>query len=232
LFVRYNWLMLRRHYIETTDVSGSTEAQVALAESLIDDYVGYQPKWLETIRHGKVTGAVGAVIYDTNTDSHLDVSDNTYDKCVIEIIGGAGVGQRRVLNDSDKSDKSVTFAGSAFNPALDSTSVFKIYQLAKFPRRQDAYVKDDVIYKAIPEAVREACIAQVEFIIEMGADYFEGDDSEMDSERIGNYSYSRGGGSGGQSALVKMIAPRARVLLRGIKNRTGRLLAEDSTHGI
>lgn len=223
--------MTRRHYIETTDVSGSTEAQVALAEALIDDYVGYQDRWYQHEVIGKITGAVGSVLYDTSDESPLGVSDGTFNKCVIEIIGGTGIGQRRVLTDSDEGDESVTFTGSAFNPALDSTSIFKIYQLAKFPRRKDGYVKDEVIYKAIPEAVREATIAQVEFIIAKGDDYFEGDGAEFDSENIGNYSYNRGQSSAGQSALVKLISPRARTLLRGIKNRTGRLIAENPTNG-
>lgn len=224
--------MIRRHYIETTDVADSTEAQVALAEQLIDDYVGYQPRFYEHEVSGKVTGAVGSVIYDTNDASPLFVTDNTYAKCVIEIIGGSGVGQSRVLTASDRDDRSVTFTGSAFNPALDATSVYRIYQLAKFPRRQDSRTPsgESVFHKYIPQAVKEATIAQVQYIQEMGDDYFLGEDSEMEGERLGNYSYSRGG-SGGQSALVKMIAPKARILLRGIKNRTGRLIAEDPTYG-
>lgn len=224
--------MIRRHYIETEDVADSTEAQIALAEQLIDDYVGYQPRFYEHEVTGKITGAIGSVLYDTNTNSPLFVTDNTYDKCVIEIIGGSGIGQTRVLTASDRDDRSVTFEGSAFNPALDSTSVYRIYQLAKFPRRQDSRTPsgESIFYKYIPQAVKEATIAQVEFIQAQGLEYFEGEDSEMDSERLGNYSYSRGG-SGGQSALVKMISPKARVLLRGIKNRTGRLIAEDPTYG-
>ena len=167
---------------------------------------------------------------DENSNTPLAVTDNTYARCVIEIVGGAGAGQKRVLTASNESERSVTFEGAAFNPALDDTSIYKIYQLAKFPRKKDASTYDQAWYKTIPEAVHDAVIAQTEFIVAKGVDYFSGDGMDMDSERIGNYSYQRAsGGNGGPSSLVKMIAPQARASLRGITNRTGRLQAENPT---
>lgn len=227
MFVRYNQIMLRRNYIETSEVTDATEAQVALAEALIDDYVGYQDKFIKTDISGTVTASLTGKVVDANSNSPLYVTDGTYDRCVIEIIGGSGAGQSRVLIGSDRDDRSVSFEGSAFNPALDDTSVYRIYQLAKFPRRKDSRTPSgsNTFYKFIPEEVREAVRAEVQFIIEMGDAYFTGEDSEMDGERIMGYSYSRGGNAG-QSALVKFISPQARVLLRGFKNRTGRIVVE------
>lgn len=220
----YNWLMIRRNYMETSDVSGATEAQVALAEALIDDYVGYQERFFPGEVVGTISSSLTGKVLDTNDGSPLGVTDNTFAKCVIEIIGGSGVGQSRVITSSDESEKSVSFEGDAFSPALDDTSVYRIYQLAKFPRRKDSRTPagSNTHYKYIPEQVKEAAIAQTEFIIEQGEDYFTGDDSEMDSERILSYSYSRGGNAG-QSAAVKFVSPKARTLLRGFKNRTGRI---------
>lgn len=213
--------------MDTSDVTDATEAQVALAEALIDDYVGYQPRFYEGEIVGKVTGSLTGKVVDTNTNSPLYVTDNTFAMCVIEIIGGAGVGQSRVITASDRDDRSVTFEGAAFNPVLDDTSVYRIYQLAKFPRHKDSRTPsgESIFYKFIPQAIKEAAIAQTEFIIEQGEDYFTGDDSEMDSERILSYSYSRGGNAG-QSAQVKFVSPKARTLLRGFKNRTGRIAVD------
>ncbi len=213
--------------METSDVSGATEAQVALAEALIDDYVGRQDKFYPGEAVGTVSSSLAGKILDTNTNTPLYVTDNTFAMCVIEIIGGSGVGQSRVITSSDQDERSVSFEGDAFSPALDDTSVYRIYQLAKFPRRKDSRTPsgESIFYKFIPQAIKEAAIAQTEFIIEQGEDYFTGDDSEMDSERILNYSYSRGGNAG-QSAAVKFVSPKARTLLRGYKNSTGSLAVD------
>lgn len=214
--------MLRRNYIEASEVSGATEAQVALAEALIDAYVGFQQKFYANEVVGKVTSSITGQVIDTNTNSPLYVTDNTFAKCYIEIIGGSGEGQSRFITASDRDDRSITFDGAVFNPALDATSVYRIYQLGKFPRRQDSRTPagDSIFYKYIPDAIKNATIAQTEFILAQGDDYFEGDDSEMDSERLLNYSYSRGGNAG-QSALVKFLSPKARAFLKGYKNSTG-----------
>lgn len=222
--------MIRRNYINVSEVTGATEDQVALAEQLIDDYVGVQDRFIKHEVTGKVTGSLSGKVVDENTNSPLFVTDNTYSHCVIEIIGGAGVGQSRVITASDQDERSVSFEGDAFSPALDATSVYRIYQLAKFPRRKDSKTPsgESIFYKYIPQAVVEATRAQTEFIIEMGEDFFQGEDSEMQSEHIGNYSYSRGQGQG---TIAKMLSPRARTLLRGIKNNTGRLVEEQTTYG-
>lgn len=222
-------MAVRRHYIETSDVSGSTTAQVQLAEELIDRYVGPQDKHIKSIYHGEVTAVTNSnkTIADTSSDTQLSIEDNYFANCVLEIIGGTGVGSRAVIESSDKSDKTVTLR-AALATTPDTTSVFKIYQLAKFPRRKDIYVSptNTVYYKSIPEAVREACIAQVKFIIAQGDSFFTTDDGDKQSESIGNYSYSIGGSGGSMSALVRLIAPQARTLLRGIKNSKGNMLLD------
>jgi hypothetical protein len=214
--------MLRRNYIETSEVSGATEAQVALAESLIDAYVGRADRFYKAEATGQVTASLTGEVVDDRVDSPLFVTDNTYAYCYIHIIAGSGAGQQRFITASSRDGRSLTFEGDPFNPALDDTSVYRIYQLGLFPRYKDNRILSgsSVFHKFIPEAIREATIAQTEFVIEMGDDYFTGDDSEMDSERIMNYSYSRGGNAG-QSALVKFVSPKARALLKGYKNSTG-----------
>lgn len=214
--------MLRRNYILASDVPDATEADVALAEALIDEYVGRQPKFIMREVVGKVTASLTGKVVDTNPASPLFVTDNTYSFCYIEIIGGTGAGQSRPITASSMNERSLTFSGSPFNPGLDNTSVYRVYQLGKFPRRQDSRTPsgDTIFYKYITDAIKNATIAQTQFVMSQGTDYFTGDDSEMQSESLLTYSYSRGGNAG-QSALVKFISPQARAFLKGYKNSTG-----------
>lgn len=220
-------MAIRRHYIETTDVSGSTEAQVALAEQLIDQYVGPQNKRSRGIVRGQITSLLGSgtIIVDDNTTTQLAVTNGQFKGQVLEMISGDQAGKSAVISSSDKDDKSVTLR-AAFGTNPEVGDYFKIYQLAKFPRVQDSLTSPDGlnVFPTIPDAVRAACIAQVEFIMAKGDGYFTGDTSDFQSESFLNYSYSRGSGSDSQSAIVKLISPQARTLLRGIVNRTGRLV--------
>lgn len=221
-----------RAYIDPDLVSGETDAQIALAEELIDAYVGYQERHITRVTYGKVTAydATAKTVADTGSTSNLEQTDDYFNRCVLEVIDGTGAGQIKRITGSSRSGKSVTLQ-SAFTTALDTTSVFKIYQLAKFPRRKDVYggVTGDNFAKSIPQAVQDAVVAQTEFIIAQGDAFFSGISSDMESERILNYSYTRGQSSATTSALVKMIAPKARIFLRGIKNSTGRLTTGPDT---
>lgn len=225
--MRYNERMsTARNYIETSDVSGATDAQVALAEEIIDQYVGVQKKHIPGEYDGIVSSILsGNKIIDSSSLSQLGPGQNTnvYARCVIEIITGSAAGEIRLISASSGSEQSITYSGDAIS-GLAVDDIFKIYQLAKFPRVKDAFTRESTYYKTIPRAVKDAVIAQTEFIIEMGDDYFTGNEADAGSESIGNYSYSNAsGGSGQQSATVKMVAPKARTLLRGIINRLGQI---------
>lgn len=213
--------------IDVTD-DAEAEDQISQAEELIDAWVGFQERRLYREYRGEVTAVSNAdkTIADTGNGTPLDANDDFYKGAEIEIVAGTGAGQRQTIVSSDKSDKTVT-VGTAFSPAPDTTSMFRIYQLGKFPRRKDGYQNraGNKVFYSIPEAVRRATAAQVQFIIEMGSAYFAGAGADMNRERIGNYEYEKSSGSGmNQSTLVKLIAPKARVLLRGITNRTGRFV--------
>lgn len=215
----------RRHYIETTDVSGSTEAQVALAEELIDRYVGPQPKALRSNYNGQISALSNAnkTISDTHDPNSLDLTSGYYANAVLEMVSGAAAGQRQVIKTSDKTTKAITL-WAAFSTAPAVGDYFKIYQLAKFPRAKDVYTTPDGLnrYPSIPEEIREATAAQVEFIIAAGDDYFTNASADMASESFLSYSYTRGG-QNGESGLSNLISPKAKALLRGFINRKGRL---------
>ena len=154
----------------------------------------------------------------------LTFDDGYLDKCVIEFLSGDEAGTTRSIVAHDKSASSITYDGSELGD-LAVGNIFKIYQLAKFPRKKDVVYRDSVYYKSIIRQVKDAVIAQAEFIVEMGDEYFSGNESDAGSESIGNYSYSNASGGGGQqSATVKMVAPKARTLLRGIINRLGKIV--------
>lgn len=217
----------RRNYISSSQVpGGATDAQVALAEEIIDNYVGVQNKHVPDEFDGEISSILsGNKLIDTSSLTQLGPSanQNYFAKCVIEFLTGEHAGTIRTLTASDGSDYSVTYEGDAL-ANLAVGDIFRIYQLGKFPRQKDQFTRGDVYYKTIPRAVQDAVIAQVEFILELGDDYFTGNDTDAGSESIGNYSYSNAsGGSGQQSAAVKMVAPKARTLLRGIINRLGRI---------
>lgn len=205
--------------ITITDTDEADDV-ISQAEELIDAYVGPQDKDIEE----DIIGLAAAVT--TNTITLETSQQNTYDidyfkLCEIELLGGTGAGQRRKITGSTR--PGVLTIDSAWTTTPDTTSFYKISQIGKFPRDCDVETYTNGVnttyYKSIPEAVKRAVAAQIEYIIEMGDSFFRSDKSEMQSESIGDYSYTKGGGS--ISAINKLICPKAKVLLRGITNRTG-----------
>jgi hypothetical protein len=205
-------------------ITDPTEAddQISQAEEIIDKYVGFQDKAMSY----EITGLVasGGATSFTLEQIHQNNMQLDYLKgCWIEIIGGTGAGQRRKI--TGQTYEGVVTVESAFSPALDTTSYYRIWQLGKFPRSQDL-VFDGIhtpqrYYKSIPEEVRRAVSAQVAYIIEMGQDFFNSDKSELESESIGDYSYTKRGGQPGAPGPGRLIAPRAKLLLRGFVIRMG-----------
>lgn len=211
-------------------VNNTAEAlrQLDRAEEAIDDYVGTQIRNVQNEFRGQVTTAVGKVISDTHNTSQLHIIDDYFSNCVIEILGGTGKGQSRFIESSSLDGYSVTVTDS-WDTQPDSTSFFRIYQLAKFPRIEDQNIQPDGLkyFKYIPQAVQNAVAAQMEYQIAQGNQFFEGDDASLKSESIGNYSYSTG--TGDQSAAVALVSPRVKALLRGIKYSGGELIPEQTT---
>lgn len=223
----------RRNYLSQAELAefaditiiDATEAddQISQAEEMIDAYVGPQDKLISYEVRGLVA-AGGASSFTLSTEHQSNMQDDYLRGCQIEIMGGTGEGQKRRITGQ-------TFAGvitvdSAFSPAVDTTSYYRIWQLGKFPRGCDTQLgTNSKYYKTIPEAVRRAVAAQVEYIINMGTTFFSTDASNKTSESIGDYAYSKGGpGFAGSGSDASMIAPKARQLLRGILNRTGQIV--------
>jgi len=206
------------------NVTDSVEADdvISQAEEMIDAWVGFQDKFMEYEVQGRAyAGALGSITLQLDQQGTYDV--DFFKWCEIEIIGGENVGERRRVTGSTK--EGVLTVDEDWSTAPDTTSFYRIYQLGKFPRICDvvAYsqIQPTTYYKSIPEAVKRSVAAQVAYIIEMGDPFFSGDGSEKLSERIGDYSYTNRPGAQGS---VRLVAPKARLLLRGIKSRVGRIV--------
>lgn len=198
--------------------------QISMAEELIDDYVGPQRRFF----HNPITGMISAISGDNKftLDSNFKSSYPYVDQFVglfVEIIGGPGIGQMKKITASSV-DGELTIEGT-FGTAVTIASFYKIFQLGKFPRIEDvhfnSYETPHRYYKSIPEAVKRATAAQVEYRINMGDSFFASGGEEV-SERIGDYSYSRKNPGGTQA----LIAPKARFLLRDVMNRTGKIIID------
>lgn len=198
---------------------------ISQAEEIIDAYIRRGDKFIRNQISGIATGGTTTTLIDTSGDSHLTFDNDYFNGCEIEIIGGTNAGERRRITDYDKTTKTITVA-SAFTAAIDSTSAYVIYQLGFFPRVKDVFHVDSTYYKRIPEAIKRATAAQVEYIIEKGDSFFKGG-ADFKSESIDDYSYDRGEGSTG---LAAMIAPKARHFLSGFINRIGELVANNPTN--
>jgi len=196
--------------------------QISQAEEIIDAYVGAQVRFFSGHVIGVLTAAAGILLTDSSIDTPFVHADDYFKNCEVEIIGGTGAGQRGTIIASSKDNKTMTLA-DAFDTTPDTTSAYRIHQLAKFPRLVDGFVDPSGLryYKTIPEAVRRAVAAEVEFMINQGAEFFASDSTDKQSESFLNYAYTKANNAPG--GIASLIAPKARALLRGIYNRKGNM---------
>lgn len=218
-----------RNYVTTTEVNTytdnaftATDEMINKAEELVDAYVGFVDKFYPHELVGRAT-AGGSTSITLETDEQNKYEKDYFKWCYVEIVSGTGEGQRRIVSSSTKAG--VLTVQSAWDTTPDTDSYYKIYQLGKFPRLKDvSYYTESTPYiylKSIPEAVKRATCAQVEYMQTMGANYFKSNKNALESESLDDYSYSRGSGS---ASLDTLIAPKAKDYLKGIINRSGTIL--------
>jgi hypothetical protein len=202
--------------IAITDSDEGIE-RMELAEEIIDKYVGFQNSFVRYEVTGIATGGTTTTLIDTSGNSLLGSSvDGRYTYCTLQILSGTNAGEERLITQHDTSESEVT-VHKAFTSAIDETCVYRIYQLAKFPRTEDVKIIDNVFYKFVPENVKKACLAQVEYMAEMGDDFFlSGVDKK--SENIDGYQYEV------PRDIRRSVAPKAREYLKGIVCRIGKLV--------
>lgn len=200
-------------------ITDTTEAddQISQAEELIDSYIGAQHKFLPN----DVTGLVASAAADTFTleEGYRDYDQDYFKGCEVQIIGGTGEGQTRTISGNGYNNGVVTISTS-WTTTPDTTSYYRIIQLGKFPRYRDVEffnrAGDPRVFKWIPENIKRATAAQVEYIVKMGTAFFTTNNTSITREQIGDYEYEKSG-----TGRDSLIAPKAQLLLRGYKNRIG-----------
>lgn len=218
----------RRNYIDSDSVNSivsitPTAVDLDLAEELIDQYVGFQAKFIQETFDGRVASVGSNVTFTLQTNQQNAYESDYLLGLIVEIIGGTGIGSVRRITGSTKAG--VVTVDSAVS--LATTSVYRIYQLGKFPRTEDVFYDGTnspyQYYKQIPDLIKRAVAVQIEFMNQMGSTFFKSDNINYDSESIGNYSYSKGMSAG---QLNNLIAPKAKIYLRGIVNRKGTMILD------
>lgn len=228
----------RRQYLSQSEliefaeinITDQTEAddRITKAEEIIDGFIGPQQKFIPRMQfdiQGLIAGISGNNQFLVESRHQNVYQQDYFTFCEVEIIGGLGAGFRYTISGSLLSG--LITINTTFNPAIDTTSFYRIYQLGQFPRQKDAYF--DAIhqppryYKHIEEAVKRATAAQVEYMIEQGDDYFSSDDIYKNTEKMGNYEYQKARDGSG-TGISLMIAPKAKWLLRGFTNRKGQMI--------
>lgn len=206
--------------ISVTDTSEADDV-ISQAEELIDAFVGFQEMFMPEPLEG-LAAAGGASSLTLESDQQNNYDANYFQNCEIEILGGTGEGERNRILSSTKAG--VLTMADAWDTTPSTDSFYRIYQLGKFPRIYDVVSNTvsgtSTYYKSIPEAVKRAVAAQVEYIINMGDDFFRTDKADKTSESIGDYSYST---KEGRAGVMRLIAPKAKLLLRGYINRVGQI---------
>lgn len=211
-------------YADITIVdSVEADDQISQAEEMIDTYVGFQDKYYDDILTGKASAAGTTTSFTLDERHRTSFNYQDYFKgCIVEIIGGTNAGQRKLITGSTTEG---VITHESFTNANDTTTFYKIFQPGKFPRCEDVFPNTNEtpfkIYKSIPEAVKRATAAQLQYIIEMGPKFFASDSSQIREERIGDYSYRK---ADTRDVVAPLIAPKAKMLLKGIINRTGRMV--------
>ena len=119
ILMRYNERMAtRRYYIPDSEKpAGATDAQVALAEEIIDNYVGFQHKYIRREFDGEITSLLAdKKIIDQSNRTFLGGQYRDYYKdCVIEFLSGDHAGELRPIASSQSSDYSITYSGDTLN---------------------------------------------------------------------------------------------------------------------
>lgn len=196
---------------------------LSAAEAIVDGYLG---TWRPAVGHLQGVAAAASTEGMTLAPEHQNLASvDLLRGCIVEFVSGDAAGYYTNIANSDR------LGHVGYQTALPveplAGDVYHIYQMGKIPRLGQADLisvlqpdGNQRTVRQIPPALREAVAAQALYITEMGADYFNGNAMNMDSESFGSYSYTKSAGSKGTGS---MIAPKAKQALMGsgLINRTG-----------
>lgn len=221
----------RRKYLtiaEYTEFTGlvTTLEKINIAEELIDSYVGFHGKSNQETIVGRVASGTASTFQLEASRHQNTFQADWFQFCEVQIIKGTGAGQHRTIASSTLAG--IITVDDNFDTTPDATSYYRIFQPGKFPRNNDdetyfdGYVSPQVYIKQIPEAIKRATAAQIQYMTELGDSFFNGEGSTLDAESIGDYSYSRGRFN--HTDGTSLVGPKAKQLLKGYVNRKGRMI--------
>lgn len=203
--------------------SALAERHISLAERLVDAYCRgwrpFYPRLTGTADSGTTSSTLVAGVFGEENPNYWAVGG-----LYVRVIDGPAAGQERLVTASTGGQ--VTLASGV--SGLAAGAQFTVDQRSVFPRDRDW----DFELPFVPEPVKLAVAFQIAYGVRSGseafgpweADVVRGERASVTSETYGSgYSYQRA-----QGALLtesaRLIAPQARMLLRGFVNRTGRLV--------
>lgn len=221
--------MSKRSYLSITEAFEMvgltvTEEQINVAEELIDAYVGSFLKFMQHHIIGRATSATANTLtLQTRDRNTFDI--NYFKWLTIEILSGTGEGQTRTIQSSTKDG--VLTVSANFTTTPDATSMYRIYQLGKFPRQCDVQAFSEVppteYVKRIPDQIKRAVAYQLEYIAFMGDAYFKDNIPDSYSESVGDYSESKTYSKGAGLGISLLIGSKAKAQLHGFLQRSGRI---------
>src|SRR6185369_6368858 len=120
----------------TIDDVDEADDKINQAEEMIDAFVGFADRFFPRELVGKMSQVSSSTVFKLESNLAELYEINYFAFCDVEIISGTGAGQRRRIASSLK-DGTLTIARAwVTNP--DTTSFYRINQIGKFPRREDA----------------------------------------------------------------------------------------------
>lgn len=225
-------------YIHT--MSGVTDEALAAtfisdAERVIDAFIGPAPRFYAdlTVQVAAVASGATTVVsttfgsrrpnYWAQGGVYLEVLD------VPDAPASSLIGEKRLIVASQSGQVTVA---TAFGDAVPVNTLMMIHQESKFPRAWDS---DPLATPRLPEELKVAVAYQVEYGIHFGSEEFGLGDSNIstgEEDEIQSRTYGSGYSESKRSpvamvdarmGIARWVAPKARMILRGLLQATGRL---------
>lgn len=239
-FSDFNYLTAAEYAARDIAVSGVTNEALALrhisaAERVIDAYVGpwdpFFPDWTGDVETATASGITSSIFGSGRPPDYWAVGG-----LYVQFYEGTmPAGERRLVVAS--SGQSVT-VGAAFSQVPQAGDKFAVRQVSRFPRWPQDWHRTQ-LRPYLPDALKEAVAAQVAYMTRVGSEAFgmwEPDvvrdgQAGLASESYGTgYSVSRDLRAAGLgSAVGRLVAPMARVHLKGLVRTLGRSDSFSST---
>lgn len=179
------------------------------AESMVDSVCGnfINSDWEQA--NINIVNISASIVEDTVTldfDSLVDIVDNYFQFCVIEVLSGEKRGY--IMPVISSLSQILTVDNSE---GLNGENKLKIYQLGKFPRMTDV----SGVFKSIPREIAEASSIQAQYLIDNDTqDNPIFNNSPFKSESIGqNYSYTLNDSRSHYDKAKLQMHPRAIEIL-------------------